>query len=74
MDITISTTDVLTHKKAAEELGITTMTLWRWIKSEKIRPVRFGRYSVIPISEIERLKNGQLSREVIRPQMAEEKA
>ena len=55
--ITISVEDALTQKDAAYQLGITTMTLWRWIKAGKISTVRLGRYSFIPKDEIARLRN-----------------
>ena len=37
--ITIEVKDLLPPKKAAEYLGITTMTLWRWAKAGKITTV-----------------------------------
>ena len=55
-DITISVQDALSYKDAAKKLGITTMTLWRWVRDEKILAVKLGRYKFIPRSEIERLK------------------
>ena len=55
-DITISVQDALSYKEAAKKLGITTMTLWRWVRDKKIIAVQLGRYKFIPKSEIERLK------------------
>lgn len=55
-DITISVQDALSYKDAAKELGITTMTLWRWVRDKKVIAVQLGRYKFIPKSEIERLK------------------
>ena len=54
-NITISVQDALSYKDAARELGITTMTLWRWVRDGKIIAIRLGRYKFIPLSEIERL-------------------
>jgi len=56
MKITLSTDDALTQKEAAEALGVTTMTIWRWIRDGKIVAVKFGNYQLIPKSEVERLK------------------
>jgi excisionase family DNA binding protein len=55
-NITISVTNAVSLKEAADELGITTMTLWRWMDKGKIIAVKFGRYRMIPKSEIERLQ------------------
>jgi excisionase family DNA binding protein len=56
-NITISVEDALTQKEAAQALGITPMTLWRWIRDGKIATIKFGRFKLIPQSEIERLNN-----------------
>ena len=58
-DITISVQDASSYKDAAKELGITTMTLWRWVRDSKIIAVRLGRYKFIPTSEIKRVKDIQ---------------
>jgi len=55
-NITISVEDAFTQKEAAQALAITTMTLWRWIRDGKIATITFGRYKLIPKSEVERLK------------------
>lgn len=54
-NITISVHDAIPYKEAAQKLGITTMTLWRWVKANKIIAIKLGRYKFIPKSEIERL-------------------
>lgn len=53
--ITIQATDLLPPKKAAEYLGITTMTLWRWVKDGKITPVMLD-HRYFHISELNRVK------------------
>ena len=55
-NITISLSNALGFKEAATELNITTMTLWRWVRDGKIIAVKFGRYRLIPASEVERIK------------------
>jgi len=55
-NITISAENLLSQAEAAGELGITTMTLWRWIKRGKIIAIKLGRYTLIPASEIKRIK------------------
>ncbi len=48
--------DYLSQAKAAEALGITPMTIWRWMKDDKIRPIIVGGHRLIPRSEVDRLK------------------
>jgi excisionase family DNA binding protein len=49
--------NVFDVNEAAEKLGISYATVYRWIKAGKITPVRiFGR-TLIPITEITRIKN-----------------
>ncbi len=52
----IELNDYLSQGKAAEALGITVMTLWRWMKDDKIRPIIVGGHRMIPRSEVDRLK------------------
>lgn len=60
-NITIAVQDALSYKDAAQELGITTMTLWRWVKKAKIIAIQLGRYKFIPKSEVDRLKENKRS-------------
>ena len=53
--ITIEVKDILTPKKAAEYLGVTTMTLWRWVKAGKITPVMLD-HTYFHIAELNRVK------------------
>lgn len=53
--VTIEVKDILPPKKAAEYLGITTMTLWRWVKAGKITPVMLD-HRYFHISELNRVK------------------
>lgn len=41
---------------AAKELGVTRMTLWRWMQSNKLQGYRLGREIFIEKADIERLK------------------
>jgi len=54
--ITIEVADLLTPKKAAKYLSITTMTLWRWVRDGKIVPVILD-HSYFHINELERVKS-----------------
>jgi len=53
--ITIEVKDLLPPKKAAQYLGITTMTLWRWVRDRKITPVMLD-HTYFHINELDRVK------------------
>lgn len=52
-----SITDPLSVGRAAKELSLPRMTLYRWIYQGKIIAIQFGGILFIPRSEIERLQN-----------------
>lgn len=58
-EITIRTTDLLTATRAAEYLGISRMTLWRWVRDGKIRPIEFDNQRFFHISELRALKEAK---------------
>lgn len=53
--VTIQVNDLLPPKRAAKYLGITTMTLWRWVKDGKITPVILD-HRYFHINELNRVK------------------
>lgn len=55
--IVIDMPDLYDATEAAQLLGIGYATIYRWIKAGKLIPVRVDRRTLIPKSEIERLKN-----------------
>lgn len=55
--ITIDTNEVREPAEAARLIGIGYATLYRWIKAGKLIPIRIAGRTLIPISEVERLKN-----------------
>ena len=55
MPITID--NILDIQEAASALGVSYVTIYRWIKSGKIVPIRIAGRTLIPKSEIERLKS-----------------
>lgn len=57
--ITLTLENAITQKEAARLLGVTPMTLWRWAQAGKIHAVKFGRYRLIPKSEVERLQQAR---------------
>jgi len=54
--ITLQVNNLFPPKETAKRLSITTMTLWRWAQSGKIRPFVIDGHSYYPLEEIERLK------------------
>lgn len=48
--------EYLTPDETADHLGVSKNTLWRWMKSGYLCPVKIGRKSVYKLSEIEKLK------------------
>lgn len=54
--IIVDTAEVHTVEEASELLGIGYATLYRWIKSGKIIPLRVSGHTFIPQTEIDRLK------------------
>lgn len=55
--VVVDTTELEDTNEAARLLGIGYATLYRWIKEGKLIPLRVGGRTLIPKSEIERLKN-----------------
>lgn len=59
VQIPFTTTDPLSVGRAAKELSLPRMTLYRWIAREKIFAFKLGGILFIPRSEIERLQNNE---------------
>lgn len=57
--ITVDTGEVYDAAEAARLIGIGYATLYRWIKSGKLIAVKLAGRTLIPKSEVERLKNEQ---------------
>ena len=57
MEIKIKSDDLLTVPAAAKQLVRSKMTLYRWIKANKIIYAELGGVLFIPKSEVARLKN-----------------
>jgi len=53
----IESADLYDILEAGKALGIGYATVYRWIASGKIIPVRMDNRTLVPRSEIERLKN-----------------
>ena len=51
--------------EAAKRLGVTRMTVLRWIRAGKIRAYKIGREYRIPESEIKRILEGKVPDEVV---------
>lgn len=57
--IVIDMPDLYDTNEAAQMLGIGYATIYRWIKAGKLIPVRVDKRTLIPKSEIVKLKNEQ---------------
>jgi len=53
--ITIDSKDLISPKQAAQYLGITTMTLWRWRRDGMITPIMLD-HAYFHIRELDRIK------------------
>ena len=53
--VTIRTSDILTATDAARYLGVSRMTIWRWVKSGKITPIMLD-HNYFHINELKRVK------------------
>lgn len=56
--ITVDTGEVYDAAEAAHLLGIGYATLYRWIKSGKLISIKLAGRTLIPKSEVERLRDG----------------
>ena len=55
-EVKILTYDLMTVPRAAKALGLSKMTLYRWIDAGKIISISLGGFLFIPTREVERLK------------------
>jgi len=54
--VTLEVKDILPPSQAAKFLGVSRMTLWRWVKKGKIRAIVFDKQSFFHIYELKVLK------------------
>jgi len=48
--------DIVSPSQAARFLGVSRMTLWRWLKQGKVRAIVFDKQSYFHIKELQQLK------------------
>lgn len=48
--------EVVSVQEAADQIGVSHMTIYRWIRSESIIYITFGNLSFIPVLEVRRQK------------------
>lgn len=53
--ITIEVKDLLPLTKAAEYIGISKMTLWRWVRDGRVTPIMLD-HAYFHINELDRVK------------------
>jgi excisionase family DNA binding protein len=56
MQIKVQTTDVHTVENAADLIGISRATAYRWVKKGKIQTIKRAGHIVVPVSEVLRLQ------------------
>ena len=56
--IKVTTSDVLSVQEAANAIGCSRLAVYRWIEKGKIIGLRFGGILYVPVSEVERVKEG----------------
>jgi len=54
--IVIDADELCSVDEAAEQLGRGVATIWRYIRDKKITVLRLGNRTLIPVTEIERIK------------------
>ena len=59
MKIVFENKELIGMQEAADQLGISAMTLHRWVERGKIQAVKVGSYRAIPLTEIERLRDAK---------------
>ncbi len=54
--IVVETGDLYSAQETASLLGVGIATVWRWVRAKKLSVVKVGGRTLIPKSEIKRLK------------------
>jgi len=54
--VATQTTDFMTARQAAKQIGVHFTTIYRWVEAGTILSINFGSILFIPKSEVERLK------------------
>jgi len=54
--ITITDNNLVNLTEASRQLGISYMTLWRWIKKKKVTPIRIAGLPYLTLDQMESLK------------------
>lgn len=57
--INITSNDLMSINEACKYLNTNRVQLWRWEKSGRIRTIKLANHKFIPVSEIERIKDGE---------------
>jgi excisionase family DNA binding protein len=65
--VLVDTGEVYGTQEAADLLGMGYATIYRWIKAKKIIPLRIVGRTLIPKSEVERLKKERATTNVVAP-------
>jgi len=56
LKITVSSDDLISVADAAKQLRVHYTTVWRWIENGEINVIRIGKHILVPIAEVNALK------------------
>jgi excisionase family DNA binding protein len=66
LKITVSSDDLISVAEAAKQLRVHYTTVWRWIENGEITVIHIGKHILVPIAEVNALKDKRTSKPNIK--------